>query len=51
MGLVIICGKVHKEVQIPIVNKNDGDYCKDIMRQCVYIPKNMIEKESLLKMI
>ena len=26
-----LVGKVHKEVQIPIVNKEDGDYCKDIL--------------------
>ena len=27
-----LVGKVHKEVQIPIVNKKDGDYCKDVMK-------------------
>ena len=27
-----LVGKVHKEVQIPIVNKEDGDYCKNILK-------------------
>ena len=40
-----LVGKVHKEVQIPIVNKEDGDYCKDIMKSmCVEYLKNMISK-------
>ena len=40
-----LVGKVHKEVQIPIVNKEDGDYCKDIMKaMCVEYLKNMISK-------
>ena len=40
-----LVGKVHKEVQIPIVNKKDGNYCKDIMRSaCVGYLKNMISK-------
>ena len=30
-----LVGKVHKEVQIPIVNKEDGDYCKSILKRCV----------------
>ena len=33
-----LVGKVHKEVRIPISNKEDGNYCKDIMRSmCVHI--------------
>ena len=40
-----LVGKVHKEVQIPIVNKKDGDYCKDVMKSmCVEYLKNMISK-------
>ena len=40
-----LVGKVHKEVQIPIVNKSDGDYCKNIMKSmCVEYLKNMISK-------
>ena len=40
-----LVGKVHKEVQIPIVNKEDVDYCKDIMKSmCVEYLKNMISK-------
>ena len=40
-----LVGKVHKEVQIPIVNKEDGDYCKDVMKSmCVEYLKNMISK-------
>ena len=40
-----LVGKVHKEVQIPILNKKDGDYCKDIMKSmCVEYLKNMISK-------
>ena len=40
-----LVGKVHKEVQIPIVNKEDGDYCKDIMKSmCGEYLKNMISK-------
>ena len=40
-----LVGKVHKEVQIPIVNKEDGDYCKDILRgSCVSYLKHMISK-------
>ena len=38
-----LVGKVHKEVQIPIVNKEDGDYCKNILRgSCVSYIKHMI---------
>ena len=40
-----LVGKVHKEVQIPIVNKEDGDYCKKILRSsCVGYLKHMINK-------
>ena len=40
-----LVGKVHKEVQIPIVNKKDGDYCKNIMKSmCVEYLKDMISK-------
>ena len=40
-----LVGKVHKEVQIPIVNKKDGDYCKDVMKSmCIEYLKNMISK-------
>ena len=40
-----LVGKVHKEVQIPITNKEDGNYCKDIMRSmCVTYLKDMISK-------
>mgnify|MGYP005673859129 CR=1 FL=1 len=38
-----LVGKVHKEVQIPIVNKEDGDYCKSILRgNCVAYLKQTI---------
>ena len=38
-----LVGKVHKEVQIPIVNKDDGDYCKSIMKgACLSYLRNMI---------
>ena len=41
-----LVGKVHKEVQIPMVNKQEGDYCKDILRSmCIAYLKNMIEKK------
>ena len=33
-----LVGKVHKEVQIPIVNKEDGDYCKVFSRVLVLLP-------------
>ena len=40
-----LVGKVHKEVQIPITNKEDGNYCKDIMRSmCVAYLRDMIIK-------
>ena len=40
-----LVGKVHKEVQIPIVNKEDGDYCKNVMRSmCLIYLKDMINK-------
>ena len=40
-----LVGKVHKEVQIPIVNKEDGDYCKSILRgACIDYLKHMISK-------
>ena len=42
-----LVGKVHKEVQIPIVNKKDGDYCKHIMKtMCIAYLKNMIERKK-----
>ena len=38
-----LVGKVHKEVQIPIVNKEDGDYCKSILRgACIDYLKYMM---------
>ena len=38
-----LVGKVHKEVQIPIVNKEDGDYCKSILKgACLTYLKHMI---------
>jgi len=38
-----LVGKVHKEVQIPIVNKEDGDYCKNILKgACLTYLKHMI---------
>ena len=41
-----LVGKVHKEIQIPMVNRNEGDYCKDIMRSmCVAYLKNLIDKK------
>ena len=41
-----LVGKVHKEVQIPMVNKQEGDYCKDVLRSmCIAYLKNMIEKK------
>tara|TARA_Y100000004_G_scaffold63025_1_gene70603 strand:+ start:170 stop:877 length:708 start_codon:yes stop_codon:yes gene_type:complete len=40
-----LVGKVHKEVQIPIVNKVDGDYCKLILKdRCLTYLKEMINK-------
>ena len=40
-----LVGKVHKEVQIPIVNKEDGDFCKNILRSsCVGYLRHMINK-------
>ena len=42
-----LVGKVHKEVQIPIVNKDDGDYCKHIMKtMCITYLKNMIGRKK-----
>ena len=41
-----LVGKVHKEIQIPMVNRSEGDYCKDIMRSmCVAYLKNLIDKK------
>ena len=38
-----LVGKVHKEVQIPIVNKEDGEYCKNILKgACLTYLKHMI---------
>ena len=38
-----LVGKVHKEIQIPISDKNDSDYCKDVIRLgCVTYLKQMI---------
>ena len=40
-----LVGKVHKEVQIPIVNKEDGDYCKSILKgACLTYLREMINK-------
>ena len=40
-----LVGKVHKEVQIPIVDKEDGEYCKKILRgSCLGYLKHMISK-------
>ena len=41
-----LVGKVHKEVQIPIMNKEDGDYCKNVLRSvCVLYLKDLINKK------
>ena len=38
-----LVGKVHKEIQIPISNKEDSDYCKDVIKLgCVTYLKQMI---------
>ena len=38
--------KVHKEIRIPIVNQEDGDYCKDIMKhKCIDYLKDLIDKK------
>ena len=38
-----LVGKVHKEIQIPISNKKDSDYCKDVIKLgCVTYLKQMI---------
>ena len=38
-----LVGKVHKEIQIPISDKDDSDYCKDVIRLgCVTYLKQMI---------
>ena len=43
-----LVGKVHKEVQIPIVNKEDGDYCKDILRSsCLAYIKHILYRPNL----
>ena len=44
-----LVGKVHKEVQIPIVNKEDGDYCKSILRgACIDYLKHIFLRLVLL---
>ena len=44
-----LVGKVHKEVQIPIVNKEDGDYCKSILKGGLsHIPKTDDRYESCI---
>ena len=41
-----LVGKVHKEIRIPIVNQEDGDYCKDIMKhKCIDYLKDLIDKK------
>ena len=43
MGLVNQYLVVHKEIQIPISNKENADYCKDVIRDgCVTYLKQMI---------
>ena len=40
-----LVGKVHKEVQIPMVDPDDADYCKSILKgKCLLYLKEMINK-------
>ena len=40
-----LVGKVHKEVQIPMVKQEEADYCKDILKgACVNYLKELISK-------
>ena len=40
-----LVGKVHKEVLIPIMNEDDGRYCKDIMKtNCMMYLKELIKR-------
>ena len=40
-----LVGKVHKEVQIPMVKQDEADYCKDILKgACVNYLKELISK-------
>ena len=47
-----LVGKVHKEVEIPITNKEDGSYCLNIMKQaCVEYLKFLIKKNRAYEWI
>ena len=47
-----LVGKVHKEVIIPITNKEDGSYCLNIMKQaCVDYLKFLIKKNRAYEWI
>ena len=40
-----LVGKVHKEVQIPMINPNDANYCKSILKEnCLMYLKELINK-------
>ena len=40
-----LVGKVHKEVLIPIMNEEDGTFCKDVMKsKCVLYLKELIKR-------
>ena len=40
-----LVGKVHKEVLIPIMNEDDGRYCKDVMKtNCTLYLKELIKR-------
>ena len=45
-----LVGKVHKEIQIPISNKEDSDYCKDVIKLgCVtYLQQLVKDKRAFI---
>ena len=45
-----LVGKVHKEIQIPISNKEDSDYCKDVIKLgCVtYLQQLVKDKKAFI---